>query len=59
MAEWASLTNSVPRNAEWRALRAMDAAYLSACRDKPTASASEPAMSGRELTPELFDALFQ
>ena len=59
MSEWASLTNSVPRNSEWRTLRAMDAAFLSACRDKPPAPTTESTMSGRELTPELFDALFQ
>jgi len=59
MAEWASLTNSVPRQAEWRALRAMDRAYLAAVRDKPSADTAAPANTGRELTPELFDALFQ
>jgi len=58
MSEWASLTKSAPRCEEWRVLRAMDVAYLSAIRDKP-APAAESATTGRELTPELFDALFQ
>ncbi|WP_420842248.1 phage tail assembly chaperone [Devosia lacusdianchii] len=58
MAEWASLTRCAPRSDEWRVLRAMDAAFLAAVRDKGNAPPPDAATSGRLLTPELFDALF-
>lgn len=58
MSEWASLTNAAPRSDEWRVLRAMDAAFLAAVRDKGNAHTPDAAPSGRLLTPELFDAIF-
>lgn len=58
MAHWASLTSAKPRSDEWRVLRAMDNAFLSALRDKDALGIPETATSGRLLTPELFDAIF-
>lgn len=59
MSEWASLTCTTPRSDEWRVLRAMDAAFLAAVRDKGnTTSHPDAVPTGRLLTPELFDALF-
>lgn len=62
MAEWASMTNSEPRAMEWRVLRAMDVAYLAACRElagrEQTSLQSPHTHSERPMTPELFDAIF-
>ncbi|WP_425283732.1 phage tail assembly chaperone [Devosia soli] len=62
MAEWASLTGSAPSTMEWRALRAMDTAYLAVCREvagREQAEGGNPnTISERTMTPELFDAIF-
>ena len=62
MAQWASLTATAVRPAEWRILRAMDQAYLAACREQAAherAAADNPhTQSERPMTPDLFDALF-
>lgn len=60
MAQWASLTISVPSSDEWRVLRAMDMAFLAAKREQmpnPQGEADPPKVSTRPLSPKLFDAL--
>lgn len=63
MAAWAKMVAAEPRPAEWRIIRAMDEAYLSACHElaqrERQASQSADVRSERPMTPELWDAVFQ
>lgn len=63
MAQWASLTATEVRPAEWRILRVADVAFLAACRDldaQERAKANNPnTVSEQPLTADVFDAIFQ
>lgn len=62
MAHWAQMTATRVRSQEWRILRAMDVAYLDACREaakrERQASQSPHVHSERPMTADLFDAIF-
>jgi hypothetical protein len=62
MAQWAFLTAAAPTMMEWRTLRAMDGAYIAACREyaerERNASKAGTIHSERQMTPDLFDAVF-
>jgi hypothetical protein len=62
MAHWAQMTATHVRSQEWRILRAMDVAYLDACREvakrEQQSSQSPHVHSERPMTAELFDALW-
>lgn len=62
MAHWSQMTATRVRSQEWRILRAMDVAYLDACREaakrEQQTSQSPHVHSERPMTAELFDAIF-
>lgn len=62
MAAWAEMTATRVRSQEWRIIRAIDGAFLEACREaasRQQATAQSPHVySERQMTADLFDAIF-